>query len=94
MSKIRVEVPVGGSSGLYANIGVFRGKLEHEIELAFPGRHPHHRVSNSPRSKWYQPKLFKILKDLLEDNGRWHTGKWFTQLQTRKAKKRRTPSLV
>jgi len=67
-----IEVAPGGSKTVYARFGVWYNADQDRIHLTIPGSGWFHStVSNDPASKRYHPNLFKKLRRLLEQEGRW-----------------------
>ena len=70
MAILKVQVPAKGKGGLYVTVGIWREE-RNWIALAFPGKKVHAYVNNKAGTSRYQPHLYKILRGLLEDHGRW-----------------------
>jgi hypothetical protein len=73
--SVAIEVAEGRSKTVYARMGVWYDSGERMIHMTIPGSGWFHTtVSNNPESKRYHPNLFKKLRRLLEQEGRWPAG--------------------
>lgn len=64
--------PKGRKTVYIEKLGVWYDEGQRQIHLSIPGHKTFHTtVSNRPESKRYHPNLFKKLKALLVEAGRW-----------------------